>query len=126
MPEANPSPKPCDRSSDGTEDSVWSHVPYRAVLGCLMYLITATCPDIRSAVSRAELKQIGLMSNVSSSICGERATLVCCAGLVTVGNADAFSDADYAGDVSIRSTSGVLAVYVQVVPLHGQANCNSR
>jgi len=53
MPEENPATKLCDHSSGGTEDSVGSHVPYRAVLGCLRYLMTATSPDITLAVSRA-------------------------------------------------------------------------
>ena len=51
MPEENPATMPCDRSSGVTEDSVGSHVPYRAVLGCLRYLITAARPDISLAAS---------------------------------------------------------------------------
>jgi hypothetical protein len=53
MPEGNPATMPCVRRSGVTGDSVGSHVPYRAVLGCLMYLKTATRPDIKLAVSRA-------------------------------------------------------------------------
>jgi len=52
MPEENPATMPCDSSTGVTEDSVGSHVPYRAVLGCLRYLMTATRPDISLAVSR--------------------------------------------------------------------------
>ena len=53
MPEENPATTSCDRSSGVTEDPFGSHVPYRAVLGYLRYLMTATRPDITLAVSRA-------------------------------------------------------------------------
>lgn len=52
MPEENPATMPCDRSSGVTEDSLGSHVPCRAVLGCLRYLMTATRSDISLVVSR--------------------------------------------------------------------------
>ena len=82
MHEANPVATPCYRSSGVTEDTVGSHVSYRAVLGCQLYLMTGTRPDIAFSVSRADWawidqpRQAGLTSNVSSSICGERATMV--------------------------------------------------
>jgi len=53
MHEANPVATPCYRSSGVTEDTVGSHVSYRAVLGCLLYLMTGTRPDIAFALSRA-------------------------------------------------------------------------
>jgi hypothetical protein len=46
MHEANPAAMPYSRSSGGNEDSVGCHVPYREAAGCLMYLMTATCPHI--------------------------------------------------------------------------------
>jgi hypothetical protein len=52
MPEENPATMPCDSSTGVTEDSVGSHVPYRVVLGCLRYLMTATRRDILLAMSR--------------------------------------------------------------------------
>ena len=53
MHEANPIATPYDRNSGGTEDSVGCHVPYREAVGCLMFLMTGTCPDIALDVSRA-------------------------------------------------------------------------
>ena len=53
MHEANSVATPCDHSSDRTEDSVGSHVPYREAMRCLVYLLAGTCPDIAFAVSQA-------------------------------------------------------------------------
>ena len=52
-PKANPVVTLCDRSSGGTEDSVGSRVPYCESVGCLMYLITGTSPDMAFAMLRA-------------------------------------------------------------------------
>jgi hypothetical protein len=53
MHEANSVATPCDRSSGGTEESVGSFVPYHEAVGCIMYLMTGTPPDIGFAMSRA-------------------------------------------------------------------------
>jgi hypothetical protein len=50
---ANPLATLCDRSSCGTEESGGSHVAKREVVGCLMYLMTGTLPDIAFTKSRA-------------------------------------------------------------------------
>jgi hypothetical protein len=53
MHEANPVATPCDCSGGGIRDAVESHVPYREAVQFLVYLMTATRPDIAFAVSRA-------------------------------------------------------------------------
>jgi hypothetical protein len=53
MNEAKPVATRCEHSNGGTEDSVWSHVPYCETEGCLSYLMTETHPDIAFAVLHA-------------------------------------------------------------------------
>ena len=88
MHEANRVATPCDRGSVESEDSVGSHVPYREAVGYLMYLMNTSRQHLPCREQLAQwidqLRQTGLMSNVSSSICGEQATVVCCTELVTV------------------------------------------
>jgi len=53
MHDPNPVATPCDHSRGRTDESVGSHVPYSEVVGCLMYLMMGTRPDIAFTVSRS-------------------------------------------------------------------------
>jgi hypothetical protein len=96
MHDANPVATPCDRSSGGTEESVGSHVLRSEEVGCLMHrhLWFVPVPNdgntFRHSICRVASSSSNGSTNwggmdwcqVSLSIYGERATLVCCIELV--------------------------------------------
>lgn len=80
MHEENPPATPCDRNSGKSEDSFGSRVPYCEAVSYLMCVMKEHV-QTAFAVSRAARamdrpRQTGLISKVSSSICGEQATMV--------------------------------------------------
>ena len=102
--------------SDNHKD-VSGKVPYREAVGSLMYLATATRPDIAFAVSKAarvmvrpaeknwnDVKRIFRYLRLTSNY-GIKYT-------TGSGELNVFSDADFAGDKATRrSTTGVLAIF---------------
>ncbi|KMQ86050.1 retrovirus-related pol polyprotein from transposon tnt 1-94, partial [Lasius niger] len=117
MDESNPVTTPATREEDETLDAVKGRVPYREAVGSLMYLATATRPDIAFAVSSAaravekptkknwnDVKRIfRYLRGTSNSFVKYQKD---CKQLAV------YSDADYAGDVATRrSTTGVVAMF---------------
>lgn len=98
---------------------VATDIPYREAVGSLMYLATATRPDIAHAVSIVSQKldnpSDGDWKRVKRILRYLKGTVGC--GIIyranhKVGVLEAFCDADYAGDRETRrSTSGVVCKY---------------
>ena len=116
MDKSNTVSTPANRDESSNSDELEERVPYREAIGSLIYLATATRPDIAFAVGKAarvmdkperrnwnDVKRIVryLRGTTDFRISYKRN----CEELKT------FSDADYAGDLATRrSTTGVLAI----------------
>lgn len=117
MNECNPVTTPATREEGETSEDIKEQVPYREAVGSLMYLATATRPDIAYAVSFAaravEKPTRKDWNNVKRILRYLRGTnnfsikyQKDCKQLAV------YSDADYAGDVATRrSTTGVVAMF---------------
>lgn len=92
------------------------HVPFREIMGCLMYLATTTRPDIMFSVSRLARKFSGwslsdrkLAKNVLRYVSGTK-SLSLCFGTES-DNIIGYSDADHAGDkINRKSTGGFVFI----------------
>jgi hypothetical protein len=107
---------PASRKESDNHKNVSGKVPYREVVGSLMYLAATTRPDIAFAVNKAarvmdrlaekdwnDVKRIFRYLRSTSNY-GFRYTR-------GPGESKVFSDADFAGDkVTRRSTTGVIAI----------------
>lgn len=118
MSESNPVPTPAVQDEPEDDEEVISEsVPYRQAVGSLMYLMTASRPDIAFAVGKAsralekptrknwnEVKRIFRYLRGTSKF-----------GILYKRNKEhlkVFSDADFAGDRKTRrSTSGIVALF---------------
>lgn len=116
MTESNGVSTPIGREDNDEGEKVTAKVPYREAVGSLMYLTTATRPDVAFAVNKAaramenptnhdwnQVKRIFryLKSTVNYGIVFRNGQ-----GLKV------YSDADYAGDKKTRrSTTGVIATF---------------
>jgi len=113
--------------------SVGSHVPYRAVLGYLRYLMTATRPDITLAVSRAGRAMDRTTEtdwiddkHILKYLWGTT-TIVCSRGLVTVGEVRRVQRRQLCRRRQNKPVSERrCGLRMQAVQLHGPANCNIR
>jgi hypothetical protein len=117
MAEAKGVSTPASREESDNQKDVSDKVPYREAVGSLMYLATATRPDIAFAVGKAarvmdrpaeknwnDVKRIFRYLRLTSNY-GIKYTR-------GSGELNVFSDADFAGDKATRrSTTGVLAMF---------------
>lgn len=118
MSECKPSATPEEVGSSGNDDEspLPDNYPFRDLVGCLLYIVTCTRPDIAHAVSVAsrtakptmlhwqKLKRI-LRYLKGTTEYGIRFRREENAKLI------AYSDADYANDASRRSTTGWVILY---------------
>lgn len=116
MDECNPVYTPVGREEAALTEKNDDHVPYQEAVGSLMYLMTATRPDIAFAVNKTaralhqptrrdwnDVKKIFKYLKGTANH-----------GIIYKGQDDLkiYSDADFAGDIKTRrSTSGVIALY---------------
>ena len=123
MLESNKVATPCERldNSDSNDDiCVSDNVPYREAVGSLMYLATGTRPDIAYAVScvsqaleKPTRKHWIMVKRIFRYLRGTMQMGLMYRHNEQPGILTAYSDADYAGDVSTRrSTSGTVCVYM--------------
>lgn len=119
MDQANSLSTPCGGCEKESEELVGNEVPYREAVGCLMFLMIATRPDIAFAVSRAaravEKPTTADWLNVKRIFRYLRATSnygLFYRKISNNKNVDVYSDADFGGDVKTRrSTTGVVATF---------------
>jgi hypothetical protein len=117
MAEAKGVSAPASREESDKHKDVSGKVPYREAAGSLMYLVTATRPDVSFTVNKAarvmdrpagknwnKVKRIFRCLRSTSNY-GLRYIRGC-------GELKLFGDADFAGDkVTRRSTTGVIAIF---------------
>ena len=119
MHEANSVKVPAIKEEASTSEDLVANIPYREAVGSLMYLMTATRPDIAFAVGKAAQKSD--KATQGDWVCVKR-ILRYLRGTVGYGllyKADynpgileIFTDADFAGDVMTKhSTSGMISKY---------------
>ena len=122
MLDANKVATPIERQGHIVEEAdrdIKGHVPYREAVGSLMYLAVATRPDIAYAVSIVSQKlenpkesDWNNVKRIFKYIVGTLKMGILYQRDFKSGVLEAFSDADYAGDVETRrSTSGVVCKY---------------
>lgn len=116
MAESNAISTPVGREESDRDEVLSSEIPYREAVGCLMYLTTASRPDIAFAVNKAaramekptvqdwnQIKRIFryLRGTVDYGIIYSKAEEL-----------KVYSDADFAGDKRTRrSTTGIVAIF---------------
>jgi len=114
MEKSNGVSTPIEREESDAKEKITAKIPYREAVGCLLYLTTATRPDIAFAVNKVaramenpttqdwnQVKRIFryLKNTVDYGIIYKRKEAL-----------KVYSDADYAGDKDTRrSTTGVVA-----------------
>ena len=116
MIDSNPMKTPAGKGESSSEEQLSDNVPYRAAVGSLLYLSTATRPDIAYAVGRAsramERPTTADWKNVQRIFRYLRGTIDYG---ITYGSRQelrVYSDADYAGcEKTRRSTTGIVATY---------------
>jgi len=111
-PISTPMDKNCMKQLENSADDSPIEAPYREVIGCLIYLVTCTRPDISFAVSKLSQylqnpKQCHLIAakRILRYISGTRTHGVCYNGLQDF-EVTGFSDSDYAGDLKSRKSTG--------------------
>lgn len=117
MEESNPVSTPCKKRESTLEDKELKNTPYREAVGSLIYLAISTRPDIAfsvSVVSQAleSAKQSDLQTVKRIFKYLRLSTKLLYRANYQPGMLEAFSDADYAGDIQTRrSTSGIVCKY---------------
>ncbi|KAJ8896369.1 hypothetical protein PR048_001713 [Dryococelus australis] len=94
--------------------------PYREAVGCLLYLLNRSRPDITYAVNMASRKMENLtvhdvkkLKRIFRYLQGTKNLGLRYSANLNTSLIDAYSDADYAGDeLSHRSTSGYVILYM--------------
>lgn len=116
MDQCNPLRCPAGREEESSSESVKDKVPYREAVGCLIYLATATRPDIAFAVHKAARAMENPTRSDWNAVVKILKYLKGTASFgitYSAGNElNVYSDADFAGDISTRrSTNGFVAMY---------------
>ncbi|KFD60198.1 hypothetical protein M514_09835 [Trichuris suis] len=119
MARANKVSTPCVKHTQETEEVLDDNTPYRSAVGSLMYLAIATRPDIAFAVSTASQKLESptkadweAVKRIFKYLRGTTDFGILYKGKANSRGLEAYSDADFAGDVKLRkSMSGVVCKY---------------
>ena len=119
MEGCNPVPVPCENGQGGESKALQNKTIYREAVGCLMYLMVTTRPDLSFAVSKAarvmEQPTEADWSSVKRIFKYMKGTInqgILYRKAVDIISLKAYSDANFAGDINTRrSTSGVLVLY---------------
>jgi hypothetical protein len=123
MSECHKVATPIESNKDSAENSEYitdTNIPYREAVGSLLYLATGTRPDIAYAVSiaaqaveRPTMKDWCLVKRIMRYLKGTVDMGIVYHSSAQKGILKAYSDADFAGDLSSRkSTTGVMCTYM--------------